>query len=86
MLQTYEAILQGNKLKWKGAAPHQVDKHRKIAVHVTLLENITDVSEAADQGPKMAAALASLAALRERSIADPVAWQKESRQDRPLPR
>lgn len=86
MLMTYEAILEGNKLKWKGDVPRQVDQKSKIAVYVTLLEKLPDVPERQVQGQKMAEALTALSALSKRSIGDPLTWQKETRQDRPLPR
>lgn len=84
MLIEYEAILEGNKLKWKGAAPQQLGQKNKIAVYVTLLEKLPDLPERRKQGQKMAEALIALAALSERSISDPLTWQKETRQDRPL--
>ncbi len=86
MFMTYEAILEGDKLKWKGSVPQQVSAKGQIAVYVTLLEEVPEVLEKQEQGQKMAEALSKLAALNERSIADPLLWQKELRQDRPLPR
>jgi hypothetical protein len=87
MLMTYEAILEGNKLKWKGAAPRQVTEKREIAVYVTILDTPPhEEPKAPAQGREMADALAALAALDNRSITDPLAWQEETRQDRPLPR
>ncbi|MCP4423840.1 MAG: hypothetical protein GY803_05045 [Chloroflexi bacterium] len=83
---TYEAILQDNKLEWKDAIPRQITKHSKVAVYVTILDELTATSEKIAQGRKMAQALASLSALDERSIVDPLKWQAETRQDRPLPR
>ena len=86
MLMTYEAILEGNKLKWKGAAPQQTAEKSRIDVYVTLLDKSPDAPDRRIQGRKMAEALAILAALNTRSIIDPLAWQNEIRQDRPLPR
>ena len=87
MLMTYEAILEGNKLKWKGAAPRPTADKKEVAVYVTILETPPhEEPQAQPQGRKMADALAALAALDNRSITDPLAWQEEARQDRPLPR
>lgn len=86
MLMTYEAVLEGNKLRWKGASPQQATEKGQIAVYVTLLNKSPDAPESQAQGRKMAEALAALAALDEHSITDPITWQKETRQDRPLPR
>lgn len=87
MLMTYEAILEGDKLKWKGAAPQQTAVQKEIAVYVTILDTppLEELKTEAS-GRKMADALAALAALENRSIPDPLAWQEEVRQDRPLPR
>lgn len=82
MLLTYEAILEGNVLKWKGEAPKQVREQGEVAVYVTLLDEPVDQTK----GRRMEAALAALAALPNRSIVDPLAWQQETRQERPLPR
>ena len=82
MLLTYEAILEGNVLKWKGAAP----KQDNVAVYVTLLNEPLDAAEKAIQGRQMGDALAALATLGERSIPDPIVWQEEMRLERPLPR
>jgi hypothetical protein len=86
MLMTYEAILEGDKLRWKGSKPQQVSEKSQIAVYVTLLEKISEEPHKQTQGRQMAEALANLAALKQRSIADPLLWQKEIRQDKPLPR
>ena len=82
MLLTYEAILEGNVLKWKGEAP----KQDNVAVYVTLLDKPLDAAEKARQGSQMGDALAALATLDERSITEPIAWQAEMRRERPLPR
>lgn len=86
MLRTYEATLKGDQLKWKGTKPHLTSKQNGVDVYVTILDKSIDETEKSAQGYKMSAALAELAALSERSVLDPVAWQKETRQDRPLPR
>lgn len=86
MLMTYEATLQGNKLEWKDAIPYQLVKHGKVTVYVTILDKPDAASEKTAQGRKMADALTSLAMLDKRSITDPLEWQAETRQDRPLPR
>jgi len=56
---------------------------RPLRVHVTVLE---EESERKEQGPRMADALAKLAesgAFGE--VEDPSEWQREIRQERPLP-
>ena len=68
MLTIYEAILEGNKLKWKGTVP-QISKNRRIDVYVTFLDKSLDVDKRS-QGRKMAEALAALADLRTRSIGE----------------
>ena len=80
MPRTYEAVLVGDRLEWSGEAP---DQQRPLRVHVTLL----DVEGSAQaRGLDMASALEKLAQVGAfSSIEDPVAWQQEARQDRPLP-
>lgn len=77
MKRIYRATLHGDRLDWIGAPPHQRDG---IRVHVTV-----DDSSASD-GERMAQVLGDLAGLQTfSSISDPVAWQREQRQDRLLP-
>lgn len=82
MLETYQAILRENRVEWTGDAPRLPRPDQGVRVHVTLIER---VGPASDQGQRMAAALERLAALSAGTIADPVAWERETRQDRPLP-
>jgi hypothetical protein len=84
MLRTYQALLKGNRLEWVGEAP-DYEGDRPVSVQVTMAEPEALSNEAAC-GQQMAAILEKLAergAVGE--IQDPVAWQRELRQDRPLP-
>lgn len=84
MLQTYKAILRGNHLEWVGETPEQAEE-RPVDVHVTILGEKSALSYNA-RGAEMAQALEHLASSNAASgIADPVSWQREVRQDRPLP-
>jgi hypothetical protein len=86
MLQTYKAILRGNRLEWSGEVPEQVKSEQPLEVHVTILQDTAASSEVIAQGKKMAEALEKLAAAYALSdIVDPSAWQREQRLDRPLP-
>jgi hypothetical protein len=85
MLPTYSGILRANRIEWTGDAPASLDANEPVRVHVTLLEPPTP-SAHADQGRRMAEALARLAALPPSGLPEnPVDWQRESRADRPLP-
>ncbi len=46
---------------------------------------LVDQPTAAQRGPLMAAALERLAASPGRACVDPLQWQREAREDRPLP-
>ena len=82
MLPTYQAILRANRLEWVADAPAHLAPDADVRVFVTLL----DPPPAADQGKRMAAALAKLAALPANpDLSDPLAWQREARGERPLP-
>ncbi|MDQ3135787.1 MAG: hypothetical protein M3Q76_13480 [Acidobacteriota bacterium] len=84
MQQTYKAVLRGNQLEWHGDAPRQVEGEQAVEVHVTILEE--PAAQDANRGKSMAEALEKLAAANTLTdIADPAAWEREQRQDRPLP-
>ena len=86
MLATYKAILRGNQLEWHEQIPPQLAQ-QPVAVYVTLLDVPITATEKSVQGAQMAAALTALATLQSESqtIVDPIAWEREQRQDRSLP-
>ncbi len=86
VLTTYKAILRGDHLEWRGDVHVPVPPDRAVAVYVTVLdEPVTRDTNHKDQGQRMAAALARLAQLNAcADIADPVAWERQMRQERAL--
>lgn len=81
MLRTYKAVLRGNRVEWIDAPPAPT---RPTPVHITLLEESAEPSRAC--GQEMARALEALAERGGLSgIPDPVAWQRDVRQERTLP-
>jgi hypothetical protein len=81
MPHTYKAKLVKDRLQWLGESPNQNDP---IDVYVTLAESASSDSEP-QSGQAMADALQEVAdrgGLTD--IPDPVAWQREVREDRPL--
>lgn len=81
MLRTYEGILDGNRVQWAGDDVPEAD--RPVRVHITVLE---DEAGKKKRGKQMADALAKLADVGAFSEIDsPVEWQREIRNDRPLP-
>ncbi len=86
MLQTYKAVLRGNFLEWIGDAPVQIEDESGVTVEVTILGDAAAESARREQGLRMAEALEKLAEINALAdITDPVAWQREVREDRPLP-
>lgn len=88
MLATYKAILRGNQLEWHEQMPPQSAHQQPVTVYVTLLNEPIIAPEKAVQGAQMAAALTALANERPslpQTIADPLTWEREQRQDRSLP-
>jgi len=82
MLSAYRAILDGNQIKWIDTPPKST---RPTKVEVTLLRQIS-LAPLAERGQAMAEALEKLAQTGAFSeIANPVAWQREARQERVLP-
>lgn len=80
MLLTYPAVLRDNRLEWGEDGPPPLPP-KGVRVFVTLLEQPAGGSN----GPAMVAALEALAAGGGPGIADPAAWEREVRADRPLP-
>lgn len=85
MLLTYKVILHNNQLEWRDTMPKNLSPQSSVEVYVTILENPSDDVDKTAVGEQMAQVLQSLAELPERSISDPVAWEREMREDRPLP-
>ena len=82
-METYRAILKGNRLEWTGSGPTNLDSEQPV--EVTILDTPGDI-DATTQGERMAKALERLASSNAfADIKDPVAWQREIRKDRPLP-
>ncbi|MBN2392453.1 MAG: hypothetical protein JXR84_17115 [Anaerolineae bacterium] len=86
MLPTYKAILRGNRLEWRGDAVN-IAKDRAVSVYVTVLDDtVLQTTDAESRGQRMAAALEKLAQLDTcAAITDPVAWERQMRQERALP-
>ena len=81
MLQTYRAILQNGRVEWENESPAD---EQPVHVQVTVLD--APQPNPRGRGEKMAAALQRLAdAGGLVGISDPIDWQRETRQDRPLP-
>jgi len=86
MLNTYKALLKGNQLEWAEDKPVHLKPEDTVAVYITILDESVALAGTSEQGQKMAAILEQLAAIQALSdITDPVAWERETRQDRPLP-
>ena len=83
MLRTFEALLKGKVLEWTNDDPQQGD--RPLKVYVTLLEENSSIC-ADIRRQKIVKILEKLAANQTfAEVTDAVAWQREMRQDRPLP-
>lgn len=83
MGDSYRALLKGDRLEWTDSEPPDLVSEQPV--EVTILD-AGGQPDAKTQGERMAQALARLAesdALAH--IEDPVEWQREIRQDRPLP-
>ena len=85
MLQTYKAILRGDRLEWRDNRPEVLTSEQAIAVHVTILDEEATLERNDSTGSRMAALLEQLASLNTfAEIGDPQFWQREIRQDRGL--
>jgi hypothetical protein len=84
MLPTYPAVIRDGRIEWTGEKPAGLRPDQATPCHVTILEPQALPIE----GRKaLRAAAMERAAARGgiRAIPDPVAWQREEREDRPLP-
>jgi hypothetical protein len=82
MLPTYPAVIRDGRIEWTGDTPRDLPAGRPVRVYITLL----DRPEPDGSGEALAAALQRIAdAGGLPSIPDPVGWQREQREDRPLP-
>lgn len=82
MPQTYRAMLRGDRVEWIDTPP---DLQGDTEVQLTFVQPESE-AERRDRRRKMVAALERLARNGGiKSIPDPAAWQREIRQDRPLP-
>jgi hypothetical protein len=82
--QTYRAVLRGNQVDWIDTPP---TRQGDTEVQITLLRPDPEPEEVTRARRQAAvAALAELAAAGGiASIPDPAAWEREIRQDPPLP-
>ncbi len=83
MLTSYKAILQDNQLVWVGKQPEL--SSAPVEVYVTVVGGLVNEAEQRERTALMMAALRQLAELPERSIVNPMAWEREMRRDRELP-
>ena len=86
MLMTYKAKLNGDRIEWSDEIPPSLNGGTAdVLVTVLITPEGVPVAEA-DLRRRRVAALERIAARGEiMSIPDPVAWQQELREDRPLP-
>ena len=83
MQRIFEAILKGNLLEWANEVPTQGD--RPVRVYVTLQEDRSTLS-AEFRSQKIVEILEKIAANNVfAEISGPVEWQRDLRQDCPLP-
>ncbi|MBL7644995.1 MAG: hypothetical protein JNK74_02285 [Candidatus Hydrogenedentes bacterium] len=85
MLKSYEAIYDHGRVEWIGSEPRL--EHGRVLV---VVEEAPDVSEAGStNGDRLADLLEGLETTRRKSLTekfgDPVAWQREERQERQQP-
>lgn len=62
MVETYKAILCGDRLEWSGDAPELIDTEQGVEVYVTIAHETSISSNVVSDGKAMAKALAKLAA------------------------
>jgi len=85
MSDTYRAVLHGDRLKWDGEVPEGLRSGHPVVVDITVVGEVVD-EDVGERGTKMAAALEKVAGIGGwRGGGDPMVWQRETREERPLP-
>lgn len=85
MADTYEGILEGDRIRWIGPRPPS-GKVRVIPAADESARLPPLPESTPEQRARLVQALEAAAELDPyREIEDPVAWQREIRKDRPLP-
>ena len=86
MRATYRAVLHGNHLEWRDEEPEELRPDREVEVFVTILDDSESPEARRARGAAMAAALERLAAAGGvQGFGDAAEWEREIREDRPLP-
>lgn len=84
MLQTFEAIYEQGQFRWLDTPPNLLDARLLVTVLPASSGRLADAAGAPDSA--LADALHAAVRLNVfQDVADPIAWQRETRQDRPLP-
>jgi len=85
MLATYKATLHGDSIRWTDERSCPIASDQDVEVLITVLSNIQSPTVSETRGERMARHLENIAQTGGiASITDPVAWQRELRQDRQL--
>jgi hypothetical protein len=83
MLQTFEAIYEHGQFRWLDTPPNLLEA--RLLVTVLPASAAKPADAAGTPGNALADALHAAVRLNPfRDVADPAAWQREMRQDRPL--
>ena len=86
MLNTYKAKLKGDHIEWAESPPPALNGGTTDVLVTVLGSHVAGTADSAELRRQRVAALERIAARGGiKSIADPVAWQREMREDRPLP-
>ncbi len=84
MSPTFKGVLHGDRIEWTGPAP-PVPPDGSVRVQVTVIPARVEMTDE-ERGRRMFEAMERLAARPDSSFPkDVMAWQREVRQDRPLP-
>ncbi len=84
--QKHRAYINGDRIRWEGGVPEPVRTSSvEVPVEVRIPEPVEE-ERGQTQGEVLAALFEELAELDPfRDIEDPAAWQRELREERPLP-
>ena len=86
MMTTYHGILKGDRIEWDQDRPVNLRADHPVQVFVTIIQQAEEETIDEPSGEKLFAILEEIAAAGGiQSIPDPLAWEREQREDRELP-
>lgn len=84
MSKVYDVIIRNDRIEWTSEPPVQASGGQPVHAQVRLLDE--DAISKKERGLRMAQIMEQLAQMQDTGLPeDPAQWEREEREDRPLP-